>query len=438
MQLFRSFKISKLFGYKTVNIEFNSDIMILIGENGSGKTTIMNCINYVLKKQYDKLAEIQFEYIEIVWGKNGKKWIITHEELTAKRIGTVNIRERSVINQIQEKVKVGQFRKLINLVYADIDEDTKVENVFQFLLGKGVNSKYGKTLVYDCAYKIVDDIIAFNFANEVNEMSQYIVGDVLSLPTFRRIEKEFNLDKEKLERTLTGMHFGMSDVKELIENIRGKIDELNKKGFNQMIINLLGKYINPQPGGGGFYLQADKVEIVLKRLGDKLPDEIKNSITEYLVHQRHDIPFIESIVEELYKIYEQQESLDNCIKLFVEKCNAYLKNKAFVYKESEVSLTLISKESDDIIDLESLSSGEQQIISMLSQLYLRQTDEKFIVLVDEPELSLSIRWQEMLLPDLMKSGKCLFLLAVTHSPFIFNNELKQYAIGLHKFVEENG
>lgn len=55
---------------------------------------------------------------------------------------------------------------------------------------------------------------------------------------------------------------------------------------------------------------------------------------------------------------------------------------------------------------------------------------------DEPELSLSIEWQKMLLPDIIDSGKCKFLLAVTHSPFIFDNDLDLNAYDLDTFVTE--
>lgn len=43
-------------------------------------------------------------------------------------------------------------------------------------------------------------------------------------------------------------------------------------------------------------------------------------------------------------------------------------------------------------------------------------------------------WQKQLLPDIINSKKCDFLLAVTHSPFIFDNELDKYAVGLNEYV----
>lgn len=76
-----------------------------------------------------------------------------------------------------------------------------------------------------------------------------------------------------------------------------------------------------------------------------------------------------------------------------------------------------------------LSSGEKQIVSIFSQLYL-ELDCKSLILFDEPELSLSLYWQQMLLPDIMESNKCMFMLAVTHSPFIYDNALRDSAVAL--------
>ena len=96
-------------------------------------------------------------------------------------------------------------------------------------------------------------------------------------------------------------------------------------------------------------------------------------------------------------------------------------------------LLLILKTEQEI-DIKYLSSGEKQIVSIFSKIYLEDCNN-FILLFDEPELSLSIEWQEMLLLDVLKSGKCDLLLAATHSPFIFNNELDKTAVDLYTFIK---
>jgi hypothetical protein len=44
---------------------------------------------------------------------------------------------------------------------------------------------------------------------------------------------------------------------------------------------------------------------------------------------------------------------------------------------------------------------------------------------------------KQLLPDIIHSNKCAFLLSVTHSPFIFDNELDKYAIGMDTYISES-
>ena len=74
-------------------------------------------------------------------------------------------------------------------------------------------------------------------------------------------------------------------------------------------------------------------------------------------------------------------------------------------------------------------------LNRFSKIYLEKT-ENLIVLFDEPELSLSLPWQKRLLPDIMNSEKCKFLLAVTHSPFIFQNKLESHAVGINMYMDD--
>ena len=109
-------------------------------------------------------------------------------------------------------------------------------------------------------------------------------------------------------------------------------------------------------------------------------------------------------------------------------------DKQFVYNESSIDVYVEISKTKERLDLEYLSSGEKQIVSLFARLYLG-INEKLIILLDEPELSLSIMWQERLLVDVKKSNKCDFLLAVTHSPFIYDNEMKDFAYSLSDYTK---
>ena len=86
------------------------------------------------------------------------------------------------------------------------------------------------------------------------------------------------------------------------------------------------------------------------------------------------------------------------------------------------------------LPLKTLSSGEKQIVSLFSHMYL-SGESAFFVVIDEPELSLSVPWQQRFLPDIWKTGRCTGLVSVTHSPFIWENEMDRYVKSLAEFVE---
>lgn len=56
------------------------------------------------------------------------------------------------------------------------------------------------------------------------------------------------------------------------------------------------------------------------------------------------------------------------------------------------------------------------------------------MLIDEPELSLSVPWQKKFLPDILSAESCAGLFAVTHSPFVFDNNLRHSVTDVRKLA----
>jgi hypothetical protein len=71
------------------------------------------------------------------------------------------------------------------------------------------------------------------------------------------------------------------------------------------------------------------------------------------------------------------------------------------------------------LDLGRLSSGEQHQLVLLHEL-LFDLEPGTLVLIDEPELSLHLTWQERLLPELLEIARAadLDVVLATHSPYI--------------------
>ena len=71
-QFIQEFEIIGLFGYKNVCITFNHSTLIVIGENGFGKTSILNALNFLITHSYKRLLEIKFAAIRLTI--DGKKF----------------------------------------------------------------------------------------------------------------------------------------------------------------------------------------------------------------------------------------------------------------------------------------------------------------------------------------------------------------------------
>ena len=70
MALIESFCIKSLFGKKDVNLTFKNKAQIYIGENGLGKTTVLNALNYLLNCDFNNLINILFSRVDIVFPAN--------------------------------------------------------------------------------------------------------------------------------------------------------------------------------------------------------------------------------------------------------------------------------------------------------------------------------------------------------------------------------
>lgn len=53
-KMIKRFKIKNLFGFHTVDLKFENEIKILIGENESGKKTVLNTLYYLLNGKFHK------------------------------------------------------------------------------------------------------------------------------------------------------------------------------------------------------------------------------------------------------------------------------------------------------------------------------------------------------------------------------------------------
>jgi predicted ATPase len=138
-------------------------------------------------------------------------------------------------------------------------------------------------------------------------------------------------------------------------------------------------------------------------------------------------------VNKLLKEFEKFEADSNKaleqITTYIDTLNFFLKDSAkkLLFKEdtAELSFHTLDKNGNIITefkDIKFLSSGEQQILILFSYIAFNSQDGKLFI-IDEPELSLHIKWQEDFLDQLENiTPKGTQLILATHSPILANKK----------------
>ncbi|TXF78843.1 AAA family ATPase [Chryseobacterium sp.] len=469
MNNLKKFSIRNLFGYQNINLVFNDDKLILMGENGLGKTSILNSIYFTLTKKWNKLLKINFESIYIKFDDNIEfefskeqlsSYIQYFNKKTEYRFGGL---KSEIINKFNPD-DLTEFLKEKN--YYENFYSSKVDRhriILEYVRKSKFHKEFESPIPLGLAVELIDQIYKNNNYQSLIDLINYIDNsfskNILYFPTYRRVEEELhNLGKirkvasdelkifwdedekeetEELEEE-TLIQFGMEDVVKRIQSIIAEINESSVKGFSRVSAEILHQLQEGFPimtKSELLDINRNNIEIILNRVKNNLSSTDRENILKLLesgeIVEKQELAYF---LIKLENIYLQQRELDNSIKVFERICNEYLVGKRFIFDESNVTLYIYNNITDDRVELNQLSSGEKQIVSLFSKIYLEEKND-FLVFFDEPELSLSIKWQKQLLPHILESKKCSFLLAVTHSPFIFSNYLEEYTVGLNVFID---
>ena len=431
---------------------FTDPYKIIVGENGSGKTTVLNCLYYTLSRRFDMLSEIKFESIKIEFGNGNTLEFVKHEvdAFIEKRAGFQDTQFYRLLSQNVKPKDVNYFRTVI---YSSDSEVKRAEKIVSRMKSIGFNFKAPSSYIYQNVARLVHEYMSIDFAHKIEVLDSVGKETIFYFPTYRRVESAIVswdniterlrerypfIDKEDITDALNNelIQFGMDDVNRNILQLTREIKKRTMEGFSSIMGSMLSQLSRNDDGQRNYQFEEIKIKIILDRLGDKVKTEDKSSIIKYSTSKNLNNKNLNYLIGKLIKLYEDQEEFDIAIKKFRDTCNRYLNEKKFVYNESTIDLYIEQTYSHSRLGLECLSSGEKQIVSLFSKIYL-DVDHTFVMLLDEPELSLSLDWQEQLLPDIIASEKCSFLLTVTHSPFIYNNSMKPYAASLADFIKIN-
>lgn len=445
-------KIIGLHGNKIVDIIVKDNTLILVGENGSGKTTLLRILFHFLSGHW--LPLVQFKFEKIVATIKGNEYSLNRKELL-KNFKIMDHRQlrdlpTPIRERVMELIETGQSDRIPLEIQRFCDR-----------YGISIDMIMNRIAMLDETHIVQNR----KFSEEIKRVRDAISAQILYLPTYRRIERELGSIFEGIDiddyRRLRGrinqretdegfielVEFGMKDVQNAVDRELSSLKEFARENLNSLTLRYLGDVIDQAYKNVGMKEIADVPEGTVRSVLNRIDESIlTKDHKEHLIRvidsaRSNDSPTEHSRIISHYflKLLKFQESLqekEKPISDFCALCSEYTIDKRLVYDSVNFSFSIVPKDekrTTETIKLSDLSSGEKQIVSLFSHLYL-SGQKRYFVLIDEPELSLSVPWQRRFLADIHESGFCAGLIAATHSPFIYDNNLQHYAHSLGEFV----
>ncbi|MFP1832017.1 AAA family ATPase [Lonsdalea quercina] len=410
-------KISGIWGWKTIETDFYEDVSIFIGSNGTGKTTFINILISVLRVDIPALEEIRFDSAEITFEKKvnssclKRTFVVTREcnefgeviryklSRTVYRIPSMDGRllrsayvQRRIVPIVEEvRSEIENIIKFSSLSVSragliDLDESNTLENLRETKPISPVDKTLRGLMERLRAYQLNRAEISKEIAREFQEEV------FISVLYNKKIDSSVGLSKVSNEDLQSEMEMFQKTYYEMgIQNIarRGKARELIKRHFTAIQQSI--EYLQDTIAEGKGVFEVNKIFAfpLLKRTrliieAGKQAEDKRKELFAPLTHYC-------SLLERFFK--EKKPNL-----------------------RSDGSLTFFDKKrSGEEYDYSKLSSGEKQVLILLTEALLQEGESKLYV-ADEPELSLHINWQGIIIPAIRSINKNAQIIIATHSP----------------------
>lgn len=408
MYKIHSVKIDNFWYRFNASGEFNEDVNIIIGRNGTGKTTFMNILSSVLSVDIDGISANDFDSAVIKLISNRKKKTVKVEKIDDERFPFLQ-----VVYQISNrKYYVRIFptddqRMTSHFRRRSIEESEEVRNALSNLVSLSSLSVYRLRSGQD--YEVRD-----RHGRRVVSPVDFRLSELLQGLTHYQLElsQRARLVATKLQRdVLSSILYSAEETTQM-----GIPLNFDKKVEREKLVSA--------------YSQLNAIDAGVKRKISDHVDAIDKTVKEFNAYSagehknKKEARFIELDFQSLEALQQTRKiiqlSLDAesetsiiffQITQFLEILGDFITDKKFTFNQGNLEI----EAHEEIIHYSGLSSGEKQLLIIFIETLLQQQDP-YIFLTDEPELSLHIAWQREIIPAIKKLNPNAQIIAATHSP----------------------
>nr|WP_281722556.1 ATP-binding protein [Nitrosomonas nitrosa] len=383
-----------------------SQLLILYGDNGSGKTTILQLVLHLLSAEKNGghrtfLAQRMFKRLEVELGngtcvlaeRNGPELIGAYT-LSISKNDKVLAQCSCVVNEANNVVSgedldnVLQHLHQLNLAIYFLADDRKVAQSLTASRAHDEEMLFRKRMVLGQGIaKSEESRQDINIKKAIQSLTQWVRQQVLKAASIGQDNSNtiyaHVVNQIASERTASALGTGATST-----SMISAIEDLGTR--------------NNQFAEFGLIAQMN-IDTFKQPLQDA-PKESHQLMAKVLQ------PYFDGIAAKLDALHE----IYGLLKLFTTHMNSFYSNKTVAFSLQN-GLTINSSNGNRLLP-RMLSSGEKQLLLLFCNTLIAR-DKSAIFIIDEPEISLNVKWQRRLLKALLDfiSGSNIQFLLATHS-----------------------
>lgn len=480
--------------HKRFDIEqsFKPGLNILYGENGSFKTTLLNILANLLNDEIEKFIHLDFIEASIrmsdgietsVRWKNKARGVLIASRTDQKRstfsevtvsTGKPPVRNNYNNNPLPKAIYFPTSRATVDIFFMNIygsddDDASNISNKEISIFNKRANSFLRKALS-----EFHPSVNFFSMPEILNELSRNINHFSGSMISF---EKDFmaeslhdlikllslkdNSFENNLNRSKQANSADLEELESYLRKVEARVKNIQIYPFHSEGSIILSSVLpairdmQEREYNEDTSIICRAVEIL------KVYEKILSSVQEFLTNNfQHILDYVDSLnfflrAKKLRIANERKNTHPYLILEFdiseaddeveEQEQNKYTDYTGEVAAESVEEIPEISYREDleqqglvvvDDLNLKEIihifSSGERQIASLI---YSSKISREKVVLLDEPEISLHVNWQEDLLEHMQSRFRDKQMIICTHSPMIGANHID--AVQTINIIETN-
>lgn len=398
--------------------KFQPGINILYGINGTGKTTLLHVLANILNGDFIRFLHLNFfciqvwlnddSFVKIIREDDKTINILRNDERWGKKISAQDSYVDLVMtDSIQEQplMPAAYFPAFRNMIeaWASVEEKSRIResinrevpdlqipsaNIWQIQTTRFARKLFGQ------------------FIPQLNYPSPIEIEQRLSDEIRETIITVSRVDREVLSQSFVDIFAALSSAestadletaKVILEQIKLLSEEIQNYPLQEDSMSATGVYA--------------KLRQMLRSIQFDNTDSIDS---------RQIVGVLSVYRDSLKKIVDTLKSSFTEIERYLSAVNDFLEGKKLDYAEDTKSLSSLIKirfdDGSSFNGLSALSSGERQIVTLIYA--ATHMSQQNLVLIDEPEISLHVDWQRLLLKEMSEQLPNKQIIVCTHSPMI--------------------